>query len=105
MDQIGSNWIRLDSRVDQSGSDWIRLDQIESHWIKLDQCRSSIGSDWINAGQGCWREMLGESMYFQTNDMDHRIRLDHIGPTQLRLADTKCSVNQRTQRFLPFRLK
>ena len=82
----GSNWIR----VNQNGSYWITL-----HWIRH---RGLIlvlyGSDWINAGQDCWRKMLGESLYFETNGMN-RIRWDHIGPTQLRLADTKCSVNQR----------
>ena len=48
MDQIGSNWIKLE----QIGSDWIRLDQIGSNWIELDQLGSTchkldrIGSNW-----------------------------------------------------------
>ena len=46
LDQSGSDWIK----VDQTGSKQIRLDQSRPDWIKVDQTGSNR-SDWVKAGK------------------------------------------------------
>ena len=52
--QIGSDWTLEWIRVDQIGSDWIRLNHIGSNWINAGQALDQIGSMQVKvAGAKC----------------------------------------------------